>query len=621
MPSTSEGKTTRFAIAKFLTYKSMTDIEQIKEKIDIVEFIQGYLRLQKAGMNYRGLCPFHNEKTPSFMVSPGRQIWHCFGCNLGGDHFKFLMQIEGIEFPEALGILAKRAGVELKHFKKELSSEKNKLIEVSELAAKFFEKQLWESSNGKKALDYLRSRGLKDQTIKEWRLGFAPNTWNSLKKFLKDAGYKEEEIFKSGLSVKKQENLSSNYYDRFRGRIMFPISDINSQVVGFTGRIFEQISGEIESGKYVNTPQTLIYDKSRVLYGLDKAKMEIRKGNRVIVVEGNMDVIMSHQTGIKNVVASSGTALTAPQLIILKRYTQNLDLCFDEDPAGETAAKRGIDLALVRGFNVGIIKVGAKDPADLIKKDSSKWLEVSPKNQPIISFYLEKALQNHDVKTGIGKKNISKEVLPMIKLIENKIEQAHWLNELAAKLNIEQKILVQAMAQVINNREQRGDEEKQSVSFDSPSPATLSSGASRLAIEEALLALLLKIPDKVKEISPTGKDELEIFQDKFYNTIFGKLKLGESPHSLMSGGGEPPLSYEDKLRFELVKFKSEQFFGDLEAKDLETEISRLIKSLKKELILEKIKELEIKIKEAKSQKEIPPLLKEVHKFTSKLASL
>ena len=589
----------------------MTDLEQIKERIDIVELIQGYLRLQKAGMNFKGLCPFHNEKTPSFMVSPSRQIWHCFGCQIGGDVFKFLMQIEGLEFKEALERLAKRAGIQLKNFSRQDTSEKTKLYEIAELAAKFFEKQLWESQNGQKALEYLRGRGLKDGTIREWRLGFAPNTWGSLKIFLKNAGYREEQIFKAGLTVKKDEE---NFYDRFRGRIMFPISDLNSQTVGFTGRVFETRpefiegqnpstgSGLAEAAKYINTPQTAIYDKGRILYGLDKAKIDLRKNDRAIIVEGNLDVIMSSQAGIKNTVASSGTALTYAHLKILRRYTQNLDLCFDQDAAGEIAAKRGIDLALSQGFNVGLIRLSAKDTADLVKEDPSKWVEASAKVQPIAQFYIDKAFQRYDSKTALGKKNIVLEVLPVVKLIENKVEQAHWLDELSSKLRVDQKIIIQAMAAIKPGSRTGFVEEKQAAGFE-PAP--------RLVLEETLLALLFKMPGKCDEIN---QEEFEVFQDQLYNDIFKQLKSREARRG-------QPLSYEDNLRLELVKFKSEQFFGGLEERDLESEISRLIKSLKKELILEKIKDLEIKIKEAKNQGEVPPLLKEVQKFSSKLSSL
>lgn len=578
----------------------MTDLEQIKERIDIVDLVQGYLRLQKSGMNFRGLCPFHNEKTPSFFVSPDRQIWHCFGCGEGGDHFKFVSKIEGLEFLEALRMLAKRAGVEVKGFDREAASGKTRLYSISELAAKFFEKQLWESDNGKKALEYLRGRGLKNEAIKEWRLGYAPNTWDSLKIFLKNAGYKDDDIFKSGLTVKK-EGRETSYYDRFRGRLMFPIADLNSQTVGFTGRVFEEVTGEVEGGKYVNTPQTLIYDKSRVLYGFDKAKLEVRKGARALVVEGNMDVIMSHQAGVKNAVASSGTALTPEHLKVLRRYTENLDLCFDQDAAGEVAAKRGIDLALARGFNVGIIKVPAKDPADLVKENPEKWVETVAKIQPVVQFYIEKAFEKHDPSTALGKKNAAREVLPVINLVENEVEQSHWLGELSVRLRVDQKVLAKTMAS-LKSGPRPGIEDEDIKAFEVP---------SRLALEETLLALLMKMPQKAGEIE---KEEFEIFTDRLYNDIFEDLKRG-------AGIPAAPLDYEDKLKLELIKFKSEQFFGDLDDKDLETEISRLIKSLKKELVLEKIKDLEMKIKEAKSGPERSLLLEEVRRFSNKLSVL
>lgn len=575
-------------------------IDQIKDRLDLVELIQGYLRLQKAGVNFRGLCPFHNEKTPSFFVSPDRQIWTCFGCGAHGDHFGFIKQIEGVEFPEALRLLAKRAGVEIKGFDREAASEKTRLYQISELAAKFFERQLWESQNGRKAFEYLCGRGLKDETGKEWRLGYAPNTWDALKIFLKNAGYKDEEIFKAGLTVKRE---SEGYYDRFRGRIMFPVSDLNSQVVGFTGRVFEEITGEVEGGKYVNTPQTLIYDKSRVLYGLDKSKLEVRKTGRALVVEGNMDVIMSHQAGVRNAIASSGTALTLEHLKVIRRYTDNLDLCFDQDSAGEVAAKRGIDLALARGFNVGIIKVLAKDPADLVKEDPRRWIEAAAQNQPIVQFYIDKAFEKHDPLTALGKKSIVKEVLPVIKLIENEVEQSHWLQELSAKLRVDQKVLARTMA-AMKDSKQLTDNSKQLEEL-------VNQPTSRLTLEETLLALLMKMPQKAGEIK---KDEFEVFSDRLYNDIFEGLK-NESGISVES------LSYENKLRLELIKFKSEQFFGDLDEKDLETEVNRLIKSLKKELVLEKIKDLELKIKEAKNGEDVSLFLQEVRRFSNKLSTL
>ncbi|MBI2065479.1 MAG: DNA primase, partial [Candidatus Zambryskibacteria bacterium] len=290
---------------------------------------------------------FHNEKTPSFVVSPERQVWHCFGCSKGGDIFSFVQDIEGVEFPEALRILAAKAGIELESFNPAVKDDKTKLYEVCEAATKFFEKQFY-SNTGKLALEYLKNRGVLDTTIQEFRLGFAPNDWNALGTFLKNCGYSENEIVEAGLAVKR--NDGSGIYDRFRSRIIFPIFDLNGQVIGFTGRIFG--SDDKETAKYINTPQTKIYDKGRILYGLNKAKMDIKQADQCILVEGNMDALMSYQAGVKNVVASSGTALTPSHLTLLHRYTTNLGFCFDTDQAGAIATRPSGFYSKIR-FEVG----------------------------------------------------------------------------------------------------------------------------------------------------------------------------------------------------------------------------------------------------------------------------
>src|SRR3990167_7112451 len=344
------------------------NIAKIKERLSVVDVISGYIKVQKSGINFKARCPFHNEKTPSFYISPERQIWHCFGCQKGGDIFGFVKEIEGVEFPEALRILAQRAGVKLESFDPTVQDAKAVLYEICETAARFFEKQLHGSSVGKKALAYLKDRGLHESTSREFRLGFAPEGWHNLSNFLRDCGYKEKDIIDSGMSIKKDGG--TDIHDRFRSRIIFPIADANDRIVGFTGRIFGD-NHPVDVGKYINSPQTPIYDKNRVLYGLNKAKIEARKADRCLLVEGNMDAIMSHQAGVKNVAATSGTALTPSQLQLLQRYTNNLDLCFDIDQAGLTATRRGIGLALSQNFNIKIVHLQdpqCKDPADYVKK-------------------------------------------------------------------------------------------------------------------------------------------------------------------------------------------------------------------------------------------------------------
>lgn len=433
-----------------------TQIEEIKSRLDIIDVIGNYIRLQKAGRNYKAICPFHNEKTPSFMVSPERQIWHCFGCNEGGDVFGFVMKMDGLEFGDTLRLLAKKAGVILKRQDAKLGTQRQKFYEICELATKFFEKQLWAGKIGEEIQKYLKERGLLEKTIKEWRLGYAPNLWHSLEEFLLNKGHKYEEILNAGLIIKNENQDTRHktqdirYYDRFRDRIMFPISDINGQVVGFSGRI-NPFSENKESARYINSPQTFIYDKGRILYGLDKAKIEIRKQNSCIIVEGNMDAVMSYQTGTKNTVASSGTALTDHQLKIIKRYTDNLTIAFDSDLAGDTATKKGIDLALQNDFNVKIIKLTEKDPADLIKTNQKEWGEAVKNAKEIIEFYFNNAFIKLDKLSNFGakdKKQIVQILLPIIKKIKNKIEQAHWLQELSKKIAIDEKILWEQIKEI-----------------------------------------------------------------------------------------------------------------------------------------------------------------------------
>ncbi len=420
-------------------------IEEIKNRLDIVEVIGSYIKLKKAGANYRAVCPFHSEKKPSFFVSPTRQIWKCFGCGKAGDVFGFIKEIEGVEFGDALRILAQKAGVELKRLKTDpqIKTKRQRLYEMCELATVFFQKQLGTSKKGKEAKNYLLSRTISEESIKEWRLGYSPDTWQGLSDFLFSRGYNRDEIQSTGLTVRNEKGRS---YDRFRGRIIFPLFDFNSQVIGFTGRVLEsqkgKSAGEERSvvAKYVNTPNTLLYDKSRVLYGINNAKVAIRKEDACILVEGQTDVILSHQMGVKNVVASSGTALTPFQLNILKRYSGNLILSFDMDAAGSTATERGIVLAQQKGFGIRILVMpGSHDPADVIAKDPKDWRKIIEGARDILDFYFENTFAKFDKNNPRDKKKISEALLSVIKRIPNKIVRYHWIQKLSRELGVRER--------------------------------------------------------------------------------------------------------------------------------------------------------------------------------------
>jgi len=477
-------------------------IEEIKNRLDILEVVGSYLKLQKTGANWRACCPFHSEKKPSFFVSPARQIWHCFGCQKGGDIFGFVKEIEGVEFGDALRILAQKAGVELKKQTPEyqkFKTERQRLYEICELAARFFEKQLEASVSGKEAKEYLLSRGISQESIKKWRLGYSPDTWGGLSEYLTSQDYKKEETQKAGLSI---ENEQGSFYDRFRGRIIFPIFDLNSQVVGFGGRVFKQKDKE-EVAKYVNTPITILYDKSRILYGLDKAKLEIRKKGNCVLVEGYTDVIMSHQAGFQNVAATSGTALTSFQLKILKRYTENLILGFDMDLAGENATRRGVDLAQIQGFNIKVVRLPeGKDAAELIAKNPKEFEEALQNLKSITEFYFEAAFSGRNPETPEGKKEISKILLPVLKKIPNQIERSFWVQKLARELKVREADVLIELEKVKLEEDVFGLELEEIINLPMKSRREL--------LEERLAILILKYPsakdlisqEQIKRLAP-----------------------------------------------------------------------------------------------------------------------
>ncbi len=412
-------------------------VEEIKSRLDIVEIVRGYMKLEKSGASFRGLCPFHHEKTPSLFVSPSKQLWKCFGCSVGGDMFSFIMQIEGVEFPEALQTLAQRAGVKLREYDPQIRSEKTRLYEICEKACQFFEKQLAASSLGKEALEYLTGRGISEESVKNFRLGFAPYAKDALLAFLRAQGYSPIEIFKAGVSVE-------GYRDRFRERIMFPIFDVQGQVIGFGGRVFftkNQVPNPRLS-KYINTPQTLLYDKSRVLYGLDKAKLKIRAEDCCMLVEGYTDVIMAHQAGAEHAVAVSGTALTEQQLDLVRRYTEHLIILFDMDIAGDSATKRGIDMAQRKGFYIKVITLPeGKDPAEIIQKNEEAWKDAVAKPHSIGDFYFQNAFSKFDKHTSEGRGKITHMLLSMIYHIPSEIEKSFWVQKFAKELGCQDAVI------------------------------------------------------------------------------------------------------------------------------------------------------------------------------------
>ena len=583
-------------------------IEEIKNRLDIVDVVGGYIKLEKAGANYRALCPFHSEKKPSFFVSPTRQTWHCFGsCGEGGDIFSFVMKVEGIEFGDALRILAQKAGVELRKQDPkfaELKTERQRLYEICKLGAYFFEKQLEAGEMGKLARKYLLDRGISEDSIKEWSIGYAPNTWQGLSDFLKSKNYKGDEIIKAGLAVAKEKNPLDSF-DRFRGRIMFPIRDLTGQVVGFTGRVFGENK---DTAKYVNTPSTLLYDKSRILYGLDKAKMAIRKADACILAEGQTDAIMSRQSGIENVVATSGTALTSYQLAILKRYSDNLITAFDMDLAGGSATKRGIDLARAQGFNIKVVMMPeGKDPADIVSQNPKQWKELTEKTKSILDFYFDTAFAGNDAKTAEGKKEISKILLPILKKIPNRIEQSHWIQELSDRMNIKQEDIEAEMKKIQITQDFQPIQTEQNNNSIQKEKKT-----RRQMLEERITALLMKDP---KNISIIGDKLFPLFSQNI-QSILQNLKKDPDFFKKKCSGAPEISEFLDKLCF-LAEKESEDVKPEQEIQICLNEIIALDAREKLDAISTRIKQCE----RENNQEEVEKLTKEFQDISSSQLSL
>ncbi len=455
-----------------------TPVEQIKSRLGIVEVVSGYLKLEKAGVNWKARCPFHNEKTPSFFVSPTRESFHCFGCQKGGDIFTFVQEIEGIDFVETLKLLASRAGVTLEQVDRREITEKELLYRALETATAFYVERLKDDAG---AREYLLARGLTAETIKSWRLGVAPAGWRNLYQHLRAAHFTEEVMLKAGLVLKSEKGNSreATAYDRFRERLMFPLFDPGGRPIGFSGRVFGTNPPE-NVGKYINSPETALYQKSKFLYGYDRAKVAIRRADQAILVEGQMDLLLSHQAGVENAVAVSGTALTEGHLKLLKRLTTNLTFSFDADLAGFRAAQRGIEMALEMGFEVRVVELPEKlDPADLIKENPALWREKVKETKHVIDFLLEVLARGGQERRRLARE-IQNEVYPYLNKLANRLDRAYFVQKIAGLLGLSEEVITLDLAKT------KSPEHRQSAAS---SPAAAAS--SRLEkVAEKLFGLI-----------------------------------------------------------------------------------------------------------------------------------
>lgn len=527
-----------------------TAVQDIKARLNVVDVVGGYVRLTKSGTHWKACCPFHNEKSPSFMVNEERQIFHCFGCGKGGDMFSFIEEIEGVDFREALRLLAEKAGVELPKYRKESVfapggvEEPDRTKEILELSTRFFETQLWSGEGTKSAFPYLRDRGLSDESIRTFRLGYAPEGWRHLLDFLVSRGYREEELERAGLVIKKE---GGGYYDRFRDRIMFPIGDVVGRIIGYSARVAP--GGDESQAKYINTPETSVYHKSRALYGIYQAKQAMKEKGFSVLVEGNMDVIACHQADIRNTVAVSGTALTVEQLDILKRYGNGIRLFFDMDGAGQAASWKSSLLALEKEMEVSIIALPhGKDAADAAKEDPESLREAATHAVPVAQYFLDKLRAANDAKTPAGKRRIAEGFAPLLASMRNRIEHAYWRKELAEVLGVEEKVLSDVLLhnEILERREiiPTGNEEE-------PAHNSFAFVTRSGVLRDRIVGLLLL------DGSIMGREPMDesirafLLQDSFFETC--EKNGGNDAFSHIEGEAQ-------KRRAALLMFEAEKLF-------------------------------------------------------------
>ncbi len=552
-------------------------VAQIKERLSIVDVVSTYVELHQAGKNFKGKSPFTTEKTPSFYVSPDRGMYYCFSSSQGGDIFTFIQKMEGVEFKEALKLLADKAGVELVPEDPKKKTERDRMYDALEDATKFFQSYLHKKSD---AQTYLNERGLNPETIAKWRIGYAPGPkehgWRELKESMEQKGYTKQELLNVGLI--KGAEAGKEPYDLFRDRIMFPIFDSSGKVVAYSGRI---LSKDSEAPKYVNSPETELFNKSEILYGYDKAKQGIRNLDFALAVEGQFDVVLAHQAGYTNTVAVSGTALTAHHVMLLQRLSNRVVLSLDADKAGIAAVKRSAELMLPRGVDLKVANiVGGKDPADLIKEDVQKFRKIIGNAKPVVEYFLDiLEVQKKDDRNF--KLRVREEILPLVIKITNRIDQEHFEGVIAERLQSTKDAIhfeVERLAEDMRQQAEKGHKHD-AVNKDLLDNQTLPQKAFLSRKEELLqhLAVLCVVFDDTKK---------EVLKK-----------------ALRDATGEDPFVVYSNLQPEIVSallFKLETYITSVSAKQIAEEITDKLNELSRFVLTDKVRILQEKLHEAEA---------------------
>ncbi|MDB5163387.1 MAG: primase [Candidatus Saccharibacteria bacterium] len=536
----------------------MDAVEDIKQRLSIEDVISQYVELKRAGRNFRGLSPFGNEKTPSFMVSPEKQIWHDFSSGRGGNMFSFVMEMEGVDFKGALELLARKAGIDLGQYRGsnygERTKQKERLYQALDLAAKFYQVQF---TKHRQALDYiLKQRRFTKAIALEFRIGYSPNTGTALTKFLLGKGFSLDELKKAGLSTQRYSTPN----DMFRGRIMIPLMDNVGRVIGFTARLLDD--DDPNAPKYINTPQTLLYDKSRHVYGLHLAKEAIRIKDYAVLVEGNLDVIASHQAGVKQTVATAGTALTESHLKALARFTHDVRLAFDQDKAGLAATERAIPIASKVEVSLGIVSVPAgKDPDELVKKDPKAWEQIIEKPQDAVDWLMERYAKELDITTAKGKREFSSVIMKTVGQLPDKVEQDHYATRVAELLNIAPDAVRSKLGQKTSTVLRK------SVPQETGAPSKRR--AEQLKLQNHFLSLCLMRPELRDYISPITPDMLH---EEPARKLLAHLRA-EQGVEVVDLTAAPLQALGDYVN--ILVFQFEQLYKGLEPLELRYETARL----------------------------------------------
>jgi DNA primase len=582
----------------------MDQVDEIKQKIDMVELVSGYVKLKQAGRNFKGLCPFHQEKSPSFMVNPELGIFKCFGCGKGGDCFSFVEEIEGLDFAEALAFLAERAGIKLEpRGDGRARTDMEQMRLAHDLAAQYYHYLLTEHPVGQVARDYLQSRGIDQKLINTFNLGFALNNWDGLKQYLVEKKKLPISILEQGgLLVRSSKG---SFYDRFRGRVIFPLRDHKGKTIGFAGRILPEYETDREA-KYINSPETPLYHKGKVLYGLFEAKQTVREKDRLVLVEGELDMISSFAAGIREVVAIKGTALTPEHLTLLGRFTRNLILALDSDSAGDAAARRSIELAENQGFNLKVIQIkDAKDPDEIARKNPGQWAQLVDEAVDVYQFYLDSSLRKHDPKTIEGKRRVSQEVLPVMAKISNQVIKAHYTKKLAEVLGVGEESVVAEMGRIT-----RGEP--------------------------------LPVPVKTEVVTPTdqremlGKEALRLMWEADDDIGQVRKKLSGLPLTHAYGqiiqrwldfdsdlkGEDRTIAFIKSLPPQLQPTAAEVYLEPVDSSRLDRDLAAILDQLERVLVKHKLDQLTVEIKLAEAQKrkrELKQLQSEFVKWSRRLS--